>query len=246
MTGEVRAQLLVVEDDEPMRRVLATNLAAHGYDVREARDGEAALRLWDQGRPDLVLLDLGLPGIDGLSVVRHIRREATTPIIILSAQDQERDKVAVLDAGADDYLTKPFGMAELHARLRAAMRRTLGPAADVEGQVRIGPLELDPVRRRVTVGGEPMHLTPREYELLKALVANAGRVVSRGRLLRAVWGLEYANESHYLHVHVAGIRHRIAAVDPEGRLAGLIVAEPGIGYRVRDAEDLAAAEHEGS
>jgi len=239
VSGVVRVRLLLVEDDEPTRRAIAANLVAHGYDVREAPDGEEALRVWDMGRPDLVLLDLGLPGIDGLAVVRRIRRETTTPIIILSALDQERDKVAALDAGADDYLTKPFGMAELQARLRAAMRRVLGPSADAGGQVRIGPLELDPVRRRVTVGGEELHLTPREYELLKALVANAGRVVSRGRLLRAVWGLEYANESHYLHVHVAGIRRRIARADPDGYLSDLIVAEPGVGYRIRDAEDLA-------
>ena len=145
----VGVRLLLVEDDEPTRRAVAANLAAHGYEVREAPDGEEALRLWDQARPDLVLLDLGLPGIDGLAVVRRIRREANTPIIILSALDQERDKVAALDAGADDYLTKPFGMAELQARVRAAMRRALGPAAEPGGQVRIGPLELDPARRRV-------------------------------------------------------------------------------------------------
>ncbi len=240
MTETIGVRLLLVEDDEPTRRAVANNLLAHGYDVREAPDGEEALRLWDQGRPDLVLLDLGLPGLDGLAVVRRIRSEATTPIIILSAHDQERDKVASLDAGADDYLTKPFGMAELQARVRAAMRRALGPAADAGGQVHIGPLELDPARRRVTVGTEELHLTPREYELLKALVANAGRVVSRGRLLRAVWGLEYANESHYLHVHVANIRRRIAKADPGGYLSDLIVAEPGVGYRIRDAEDLAA------
>ena len=238
MTHTPRVRLLLVEDDEATRHAIASNLGAHGYDVREAPDGEEALRLWEQGRPDLVLLDLGLPGIDGLAVVRHIRREATTPIIILSALDQERDKVAALDAGADDYLTKPFGMAELQARARAAMRRVLGPVADVGGLVRIGPLELDPVRRRVTIHDAELHLSPREYELLKALASNSGRVVSRGRLLRAVWGVEYANESHYLHVHVAGIRRRIASVDSDRCLADLIAAEPGVGYRVRDAEEL--------
>jgi two-component system KDP operon response regulator KdpE len=234
------AELLLVEDDEPTRRAVATNLAGHGYRVREAPDGEEALRRWEEARPDLILLDLGLPGIDGLAVVRHVRRDATTPIIVLSARDQERDKVAALDAGADDYLTKPFGMAELHARLRASLRRTLGAAAESDGRVRIGALELDPLRRRVTVHGTEVHLTPREYELLKALLGHAGRVVSRGRLLRAVWGVEYANESHYLHVHVAGIRRKLAAADAQGALAGLIVAEPGVGYRVRDAEELLA------
>ncbi|MEP7082564.1 MAG: response regulator transcription factor [Chloroflexota bacterium] len=240
--GDSSAQLLLVEDDEPTRRAVAANLAAHGYRVREAADGEEALRLWEQNRPDLVLLDLGLPGIDGQAVVRRIRRDATTPIIILSAHDQERDKVAALDAGADDYLTKPFGMDELHARIRSALRRALGPAADGEGVVRIGPLRLDPVRRHVTVGDREVHLTPREYELLKALVANVGRVASRGRLLRAVWGVEYADEGHYLHVHVAAIRRKLAAADAGGALSGLIVAEPGVGYRVRDEAELGAAE----
>jgi two-component system KDP operon response regulator KdpE len=235
------AQVLLVEDDDATRRAVAANLIGRGYQVREAHDGEEALRRWEEARPDLILLDLGLPGIDGLAVVRRVRRDATTPIIVLSARDQERDKVAALDAGADDYLTKPFGMAELHARLRASLRRSLGAAAEVDGRVEIGPLELDPMRRRVTVDGREVHLTPREYELLKALLGNAGRVVSRGRLLRAVWGVEYANESHYLHVHVAGIRRKLAAVDPEGALAGLIVAEPGVGYRVRDADELGAA-----
>jgi two-component system KDP operon response regulator KdpE len=238
MTERGAARLLLVEDDEPMRQAVAANLAAHGYDVRQAASGEEALRLWDHGRPDLVLLDLGLPGIDGITVIRHLRREATTPIIILSARDQERDKVPALDAGADDYLTKPFGMAELQARVRAALRRALGPGAEADGRVRIGPLELDPLRRRVTVSGNELRLTPREYELLKALLGHVGRVVSSARLLRAVWGVEYADESHYLHVHVAGIRRKLAAHDPNGSLAGLIVAEPGVGYRVRDAEEL--------
>jgi two-component system KDP operon response regulator KdpE len=239
---DVSARLLLVEDDEPTRLAVAANLTAHGYDVREAADGAEALRLWEQNRPDLVLLDLGLPGIEGQAVVRRIRRDSTTPIIILSAHDQERDKIAALDAGADDYLTKPFGMAELHARIRSALRRALGPAADREGAVRIGPLLLDPTRRRVTVGDSDVHLTPREYELLKALVANAGRVASRGRLLRAVWGVEYSNEGHYLHVHVAAIRRKLAAADPDGVLSSLIVAEPGVGYRVRDAAELASEE----
>jgi len=232
------AKLLLVEDDEPTRRAIASNLAAHGYGVREAGDGEEALRLWEQNRPDLVLLDLGLPDIEGIAVVRRMRRDSTTPIIILSAHDEERDKVAALDAGADDYLTKPFGMAELHARIRGILRRALGAAADRDGGVRIGPLRLDPIRRRVTVDDREVHLTPREYELLKALVANVGRVASRGRLLRAVWGVEYANETHYLHVHVAAIRRKLADADGEGTLTGLIVAEPGVGYRVRDAEEL--------
>lgn len=238
MADQPGAELLLIEDDGPTRKALASNLAAHGYRVREAATGADALLMWEQRRPDLVLLDLGLPDMDGIAVVRDMRRAASTPILILSARDQERDKVAALDAGADDFLTKPFGLDELHARLRAAMRRALGPVGRVEGQVEIGPLMLDGMRRRVTVEGREVHLTPREYELLKALLANAGRVASRGRLLRAVWGVEYAGESHYLHVHVAAIRRKLAEVDPGGALRGLIVAEPGVGYRVRDAEEL--------
>lgn len=235
-------EILLVEDDEPTRRMVATNLAARGYRVAEAADGEAALRRWEQRRPDLVMVDLGLPGISGLAVIHRMRGEGTTPIIVLSARDQERDKVAALDAGADDYLTKPFGVAELHARLRAAIRRSLGPAGEATGEVRIGPLRLDPATRRVEVDGREVSLTPREYELLKVLLAHAGRVASRARLLRAVWGQEYASETHYLHVHVAGIRRKLAAADPDGALRRLIVAEPGVGYRVRDAEELLGEE----
>ena len=241
MTVAPSARILLVEDDEPTRRAVASNLVAHGYRVDEAADGGAAVRQWEQARPDLILLDLGLPDTDGISIVRRFRREATTPIIILSARDLERDKVGALDAGADDYLTKPFGMEELHARVRAAMRRALGPSADPEGAVHIGPLSLDPNRRRVTVEDREVHLTPREYELLKTLLANTGRVASRARLLRAVWGTEYADEGHYLHVHVGAIRRKLAEADPDGLLAGLIVAEPGIGYRVSDEEELATA-----
>ena len=232
-------EILLVEDDEPTRRMVAANLAARGYRVAEAADGETALRRWEQRRPDLVMVDLGLPGISGLAVIHRIRGDGSTPILVLSARDQERDKVAALDAGADDYLTKPFGVAELHARLRAAMRRSLGPAAEASGEVRIGPLLLDPATRHVAVDDQDVSLTPREYELLKVLLAHAGRVASRARLLRAVWGQEYASENHYLHVHVAAIRRKLAAADPDGALRRLIVAEPGVGYRVRDAEELA-------
>lgn len=242
MAALAGARILLVEDDHPTRAALTANLTGHGYRVDEAPDGETALEIWDRTRSDLVLVDLGLPGMDGIEVVRRVRRDGTTPMIVLSARDQERDKVEALDAGADDYLTKPFGMAELHARVRAAMRRALGPAADPSGEVHIGPLVLDAVRRRVTVADQELHLTPREYELLKVLLANAGRVASRGRLLRAVWGVEYADERHYLHVHVGAIRRKLADADADGRLANLIVAEPGIGYRVRDAEELFAGE----
>jgi two-component system KDP operon response regulator KdpE len=231
--SERRPSILLVEDDVQTRRALTTNLEGHGYGVRGAADGEEALVLWELRRPDLILLDLGLPGIDGLGVLRRIRRDATTPVVVLSARGEERDKVEALDLGADDYLAKPFGMAELHARVRAALRRTLVSEVDSSGAAEIGDLRLDPDRRMVTVGGRELHLTPREYELLKVLLAHAGRVVTRGRLLRAVWGTAYADEGHYLHVYVAQIRRKIAALDPAGTLADLLVAEPGVGYRVR-------------
>jgi two-component system KDP operon response regulator KdpE len=230
---ERRASILLVEDDERTRRAVASNLEAHGYGVRAAADGEEALVLWELRRPDLILLDLGLPGIDGLGVLRRMRRDATTPVIVLSARGEERDKVEALDEGADDYLAKPFGMAELHARVRAALRRTLASDIDPSGVLQIGSLRLDPERRLVTVGGADVHLTPREYELLKVLVANGGRVVTRGRLLRAVCGTDYAVEGHYLHVYIGQIRRKLAAADPDGTLSDLFVAEPGIGYRVR-------------
>jgi two-component system, OmpR family, KDP operon response regulator KdpE len=234
-------EILLVEDDEPTRRMVAANLGARGYGVVEAPDGESALHRWGQRRPDLVIVDLGLPGISGLAVIHRIRTDGATPILVLSARDQERDKVAALDAGADDYLTKPFGVGELHARLRAALRRSLGPAAAGE-EIRIGPLALSTAKHRVEVDGTEVSLTPREYELLKVLLAHAGRVASRARLLRAVWGAEYATENHYLHVHVAAIRRKLAAADPHGALRRLIVAEPGVGYRVHDAEELASDE----
>jgi two-component system, OmpR family, KDP operon response regulator KdpE len=228
------ASILLVEDDEATRSLIAANLRGHGYAVRAAPDGEEALRLWEAQRPDVVLLDLGLPGMDGLSVIRRIRRDAQTPIIVLSARDQERDKVEALDLGADDYLTKPIGMAELGARLRAALRRSTSPAVEEGGVLRVGPVSLDPRRRLTAVGGTPIHLTPREYELLKVLLSHAGRVVTRGRLLRAVWGQPYAEEAHYLHVYVAAIRRKLAAADPSEQAGRLIVAEPGVGYRVRE------------
>lgn len=231
-----RASILLVEDDEQTRKAIAANLEGHGYGVRTAADGEEALVLWGLRRPDLILLDLGLPGIDGIGVLRRVRGDATTPVIILSARGEERDKVEALDDGADDYLAKPFGMAELHARVRAALRRSLASEIDPTGAIEIGPLRLDPERRLVTVMGADVHLTPREYELLKVLLAHAGRVVTRGRLLRAVWGTAYAEEGHYLHVFIGQIRRKLAAADPEGALADLFVAEPGVGYRVRSSQ----------
>jgi two-component system KDP operon response regulator KdpE len=230
-----RARLLVVEDDEPTRALITSNLEAHGYRVREAGAAGEALRAWDAERPDLVVLDLGLPDADGTSVIRRLRRDATTPILILSARGEERDKVAALELGADDYVTKPFGLEELRARVAALLRRAAGPAADGAGSLRLGPLTLDVARREVRIGGEPIDLTPREYELLKVLMSQSGRLVTHGRLLRAVWGQQYAGEDHYLHVYVSRLRRKIAAADASGEFRDLITSEPGVGYRIREA-----------
>ena len=227
------AALLLVEDDAATRREVATFLRGHGFRVDEAGDGAAAWERWSAQRPDLVVLDLGLPDVDGAVLIRRLRRDATTPILVLSARDREAEKVAALESGADDYVTKPFGAAELLARIRAVLRRAAGPAAEPTGAVLVGQLRLDVARHEVTVASRPVQLTPREFEVLKVLLASAGRLVTHGRLLRAVWGTAYSDEAHYLHVYVSQIRRKIAAVDPSGELAGLIVAEPGVGYRVR-------------
>ncbi|HET9520168.1 MAG TPA: response regulator transcription factor [Candidatus Limnocylindrales bacterium] len=227
--------VLLVEDDDATRLALSRDLEAHGYRVEAAADGHAALTRWEARRPDAVLLDLGLPDMDGIAVLRRIRREAPTPILVLSARDSEATKVEALELGADDYVTKPFGMAELHARLRAVLRRAAGPAADVGGRVTTGPLVLDAVRHEVTVSGRRVDLTPREFEVLKLFLAHPGRLVTRGRVLRAVWGEAYSGEDHYVHVFVSQVRRKLAAADPEGALHDLIRTEPGVGYRVREA-----------
>ena len=230
------ADLLLVEDDVPTRRSVVSNLSAHGYRVAEAADAGDALRRWDARRPDLIVLDLGLPDRDGLDVVKRVRREATTPILVLSARDTEREKVAALEAGADDYVTKPFGMAELRARVAALLRRAAGPAADGSGTIVLGPVTIDVAGRQVSVAGSPVDLTPREYELLKVMLSQPGRLLTRGRLLRAVWGTAYDDAPHYLHVYVSRLRRKLRAADATGTVGDLIVAEPGLGYRVRDPE----------
>jgi two-component system KDP operon response regulator KdpE len=226
------ATILLVEDDEPTRGSIATFLRGHGHEVREAADVASALAAWESRRPDLIILDLGLPDRDGITVVRRVRQEATTPVLILSVRDREADKVTALDQGADDYVTKPFGMTELRARVDALIRRSAGPVADPTGEIRVGDLTVDVARRLVTVNGAVVHLTPREYEVLKVLVTHAGRLVTHGRLLRSVWGTAYSEEAHYVHVYVSQIRRKLEAADPTGSLAGLIVAEPGVGYRI--------------
>ena len=232
------ATVLVVEDDDEVRAVLVRELGSRGYRVQEAADGRAALERWEASRPDVVLLDLGLPDMDGLDVIRRIRRDAMTPIVILSARFAEREKVEALDRGADDFVTKPFGLEELHARLRVALRRGAGPGGDADGRVVVGPLAFDARRHEVRVGEEAVDLTPREFELLRVLLGEQGRIVTKGKLLRAVWGQAYQGEDSYVYVHVSQLRHKLAAADRTGALRDLIVTEPGIGYRVRAPEPV--------
>jgi len=231
------AAILLVEDDPGLRETLARLLQGRGYRVEEAADARDAMARWEKGRPDLLVLDLGLPDADGITVIRRVRREATTPILVLSARDREPDKVAALEGGADDYVTKPFGTAELLARIRAMLRRTAAGSATSDGRLRSGLLVLDVGRHEVTVGDRPVALTPREFELLKVLLMHAGRLVTHARLLRAVWGTAYDAESHYIHVYISQIRRKLAAADPDGSLRTLIRAEPGVGYRVDSRDD---------
>jgi two-component system KDP operon response regulator KdpE len=226
------AHVLIVEDDDEARRVLVRELRNRGYQVDEASTGNAALERWEARRPDVVLLDLGLPDLDGLQVIRRIRRDAATPIVILSGRFAEHEKVEALEAGADDYVTKPFGVDELNARLRVALRHAVGPAADDQGRLRVGPLTLDAGRHEARVGETRLDLTPREFEILRVLLLNRGRLVTKGRLLRAVWGEAYQGEASYVYVHVSQLRRKLAAADPDGTLRELIVTEPGVGYRV--------------
>jgi len=221
-------RVLVVDDEAPIRRFLRAALTAHGYEVLEARNGQEALSALTAQRPDLLILDLGLPDMEGLEVTRRLREWSNIPIIILSVREGEADKVATLDAGADDYLTKPFGVGELLARLRAAMRRT-APTAD-EPAFTIGELKVDLASRIVTVAGQEAQLTPTEYGLLHALVTHVGKVMTHRQLLRQVWGAAYEEETHILRVNISNLRRKIEADPTRPRY---IRTEPGVGYRLR-------------
>jgi two-component system KDP operon response regulator KdpE len=235
--GTGGSTVLLVEDDDSTRTSVSRDLQLRGFRVEEAPDGRSALERWGARRPDLALIDLGLPDMDGLRIVRRIRREAATPVIVLSARGDEAVKIEALELGADDYVTKPFAMGELLARIRAVLRRAGGPASGEEGLLRVGGVVLDTVRHEVTVGGRPADLTPREFEILRVLLSNPGRLVTHGRLLRAVWGEAYQGERHYVHVHVSQLRRKLAALDPSGAVRSIIVTEPGVGYRVAAPPD---------
>jgi two-component system KDP operon response regulator KdpE len=229
--------VLYVEDEAAVREPTASSLREHGFRVTTAETAAGGLAAWSADRADVILLDLGLPDRDGDVVIRQVRKESTVPILVISARSQEADKVRALEIGADDYVTKPFGLAELRARVAALLRRAGGADADQAGLVRAGPLVLDPSKRTITCDGTPLDLTPREYELLKTMIGHRGRLLTKGRLLRAVWGSAYGDEGHYLHVYVSRLRRKLDAADPTGGASGLIVAEPGVGYRIGTGED---------
>jgi two-component system, OmpR family, KDP operon response regulator KdpE len=220
-------RVLVIDDERPIRRFLRTALTAHGYTVLEAADGATGLNAAALEHPDLVILDLGLPDMDGLEVVRRLREWSRLPVIILSVRDQEQDKVDALDAGADDYLTKPFGIAELQARIRTSLRHAM--PSDVAPVFQSGDLEVDLLHRQVKRQGEEISLTPIEYDILRSLVQNAGKVLTHRQLLRMVWGHDYETESHLLRVNISNLRHKLEDDPSQPRY---IITEPGVGYRL--------------
>jgi len=223
--------VLVVDDDKKMRRMLWEVLNDHGYRVLEAATLASAAQLAEQHRPSLILLDLTLADGDGMQLLRTLTATGRTPVIVVSGRDGEHDKVAALEAGANDYLTKPFGMRELLARIRVARRLATQLPNSVKDVLAIGSLEIDVPRHTVRIAGESVHLTPIEFRILLALARNAGRVLTHRQLLAEVWGPEHANQAHHLRVHVAALRRKIER-DPAQPC--LLQTEPGIGYRLRD------------
>jgi two-component system KDP operon response regulator KdpE len=226
-----KARILVVDDEPPIRRFLRTSLSAHGYHVLEADDGPSALAMQRRNALDLIVLDLGLPGMDGLEVIRTLRESGSaTPIVVLSVRSDETGKVKALDLGADDYVTKPFGMDELLARIRTALRHRLQREGE-KPVFKSGDLTVDLVRRIVTVKGKEVKLTPREYDLLRLLVAHAGKVLTHKFILSEVWGTE--TDVQYLRIYIRTLRQKIEA-DPEQPT--LFLTEQGVGYRLRAAD----------
>lgn len=226
-------RILVVDDEPAIQRFLRTALDTGEFFLHQAESGHAALAAAVAARPDVILLDLGLPDMDGIEVIRRVREWSQVPIIVLSVREREDDKVQALDAGADDYLTKPFGVAELVARIRVALRRSLQEAP--EPVFRLGALEVDLPRRRVSVEGEEVQLTPTEYELLRLLVTHAGKVLTHGQILRQIWGIAYLEQPHVLRVNISNLRHKIESDPSRPRY---IVTEPGVGYRLRAGGDI--------
>jgi two-component system KDP operon response regulator KdpE len=225
--SETQLRLLVVDDERPIRKFLRASLEGQ-FEINEAATGEEALAAVASYRPDIIILDLGLPDLDGVEVTRRLREWTKIPIIIVSVREQEKEKIAALDAGADDYLTKPFGVGELVARLRAALRRSIqtetGPIFSS------GALTVDLSKREVQVDGKIISLTPTEYDLLKIFIKHAGKVLTHNQLLRIVWGTAYESETHMLQVNISNLRRKI---EPDPLRPGFIITEPGVGYRLK-------------
>jgi two-component system KDP operon response regulator KdpE len=219
-------KILVVDDDPQIRRVMKATLVGHGYEVVEARTGEDALRMMPEEMPNLVLLDMNMPGMSGLETCRGIRAGSDVPVVILSVRNTEKDKVAALDAGADDYVTKPFGIEELLARIRAAFRRS--PVDAGPHQFSAPDLEIDFDSRRVRANGKDVRLTPKEFDVLRYLVAHAGRPVTHRELLQSVWGPDYGDEPEYLRVFINQVRKKIEANPGKPKY---VLTEPWVGYR---------------
>jgi two-component system, OmpR family, KDP operon response regulator KdpE len=229
MTTDTNQRILIVDDEIAIRRFLRTSLKAQGYVVYEAHTGEEALIEIANKRPDLVILDIGLPGMDGIAVTRELRQWSKVPILILSVLDQDKEKIAALDAGADDYLTKPFSLGELMARMRVAFRHANQPAD--EPYFETGMLGVDLVKRMVTVNGSEVSLTPTEYDLLRILIQDASKVLTHQHIIRALWGDAYQSEMHHLlRVNISNLRKKI---EPDASRPSYIVTEPGVGYRFR-------------
>ncbi|MFL5653222.1 MAG: response regulator transcription factor [Ktedonobacteraceae bacterium] len=227
------ARILVVDDEIEILRALQRSLAAHGFEVFTASSGEDALEAITHHRPDLMLLDLGLPTMSGLEVIKRVRAQSDLPIIVLSVKDAERDKVQALDLGADDYVPKPFGMDEVLARIRVALRHTAQLQSGTEPSFTAGPLRVDFAQRLVQVNGQEVKLTPTEYDLLKALIKNRGKIMTRQMLLSQVWGTGYGAESHYLHVYIGQLRRKI---EPDPAHPRFILTISGVGYRFSSDE----------
>lgn len=224
-----KTRVLIVDDEPQILRFLRTTLGANGFEVIEAANAAEALRHAAADAPDVIVLDLGLPDMDGKEVIKRLREWSQTPIVVLSARAREAEKIEALDAGADDYVNKPFGIGELMARIRAALRHKLKSEGSAP-VFKLGDLAVDLVKRSVKRGATPVHLTPKEYDLLRVFVQNAGKVVTQRQLLHAVWGPAHVEDASYLRVYVGQLRRKIEAADEPA----LIENEPGVGYRLRD------------
>jgi two-component system KDP operon response regulator KdpE len=225
--------IVLIEDAPEIRRFLRASLTDQGYRLFEAENGQEGLQAVETRQPELIILDLGLPDLDGLEIIRRVREWTAVPILVLSARGQEADKIAALDAGADDYVAKPFGVGELLARMRVLLRHAQRTVRDIdESSYEAGDLLVDFTHRRVAVKGQDVHLTPIEYRLLTTLVKHAGKVLTHNQLLREVWGKPYADQPHYLHVYMAQLRRKIERDPARPRH---LLTEPGVGYRLAEA-----------